>query len=82
MEGFAYSTTSGGSYTSTLTLTHAAGAYSQAIYVNFTPIALQSYNGNIPVSGGGATPINVAASGSGVKYSPGNNFTDKCLNNQ
>ena len=70
MDGFTYSTTSGGSYTSTLTLTHAAGAYSQAIYVNFTPTAIQSYNGNIPVSGGGASSINVAASGSGVNNLP------------
>jgi hypothetical protein len=35
--------------------------------VKFTPTAVQTYNGNIPVSGGGATvTINVAASGSGV----------------
>jgi hypothetical protein len=33
--------------------------------VKFTPTVVQSYNGNIPVSGGGAATINVGASGSG-----------------
>ena len=65
--GFSFSTTAGGTYTATLSLTQPGGPYSQIIYVKFTPTAVQSYNGNIPVSGGGApVTINVAASGSGV----------------
>ena len=66
LAGFTYSTTSGGTYTSSLSLTQPGGSYSQQIFVRFTPTAVQSYNGNIPVGGGGATSINVAATGAGV----------------
>lgn len=67
LAGYTFSTTSGGTYTATLSITHAAGAFTQTVFVNFTPTAVQSYNGNIPVSGGGAPiSINVAASGSGI----------------
>ncbi|MEP7236234.1 MAG: lamin tail domain-containing protein [Ferruginibacter sp.] len=66
LTGFTFSTTSGGTYTASLSLTQPGGTYSQAIFVKFTPTLVQSYNGNIPVSGGGATTINVAASGAGI----------------
>ncbi len=66
LAGYTYSTTVGGTYTSTLSLTQAGGAYSQQIFVKFTPTAVQSYNGNIVVSGGGASAINIAASGAGI----------------
>jgi hypothetical protein len=67
LAGFSFSTTANGVYTASLSLVHAAGAYSQTIYVKFTPTAVQSYNGNIPVSGGGApVSISVAAAGSGI----------------
>ncbi|MBK8786162.1 MAG: fibronectin type III domain-containing protein [Chitinophagaceae bacterium] len=66
LAGFTYSTTAGGTYTTTLSLSQPGGAYSQQIFVQFTPTAVQSYNGNIPVGGGGATAINVAAAGSGI----------------
>lgn len=66
LNGYSFSTTSGGTYTASLSLAHPAGTYTQTIYVRFSPLAVQSYNGNIPVSGGGAATINVAASGSGV----------------
>ncbi len=70
LAGFTYSTTAGGTYTTTLSLTQPGGAYSQIIYVKFSPVAVQSYSGNIPVGGGGATSINVAASGAGVNTIP------------
>lgn len=70
LTGYSYSTTSGGTYSTSLNLTHAAGAYSQAIYVKFTPTAVQAYNGNIVVGGGGAGSINVAVTGSGVNSAP------------
>ncbi|WP_139256929.1 beta strand repeat-containing protein, partial [Flavobacterium granuli] len=70
LSGYTYSTTSEGTYTSSLSLTHAAGAYSQTIYVKFTPTLAQSYNGNIAVGGGGATSVNVVASGTGVNSPP------------
>ncbi len=70
LAGFTYSTNVGGAYTTTLSLTQPGGAYSQQIFVKFTPTLVQSYNGNIPVGGGGATAINVAASGAGVNTIP------------
>lgn len=67
LSGYTFSTTSGGTYTSSLSLTQAGGTYSQTVYVKFNPTAVQTYNGNIPVSGGGfGTTVNVAASGTGV----------------
>lgn len=70
LAGYSFSTTSGGTYTSSLTLSQTGGSYSQQVFVKFTPTAVQSYNGNIPVSGGGASPINVAASGAGINTAP------------
>lgn len=70
LSGYTYSTTAGGTYTTTLSLTQPGGAYSQQIFVKFTPTLVQSYNGNIPVGGGGATSINVAATGAGVNTIP------------
>ncbi len=71
LTGFSFATTSGGTYSASLSLAQPGGSYSQDIYVRFTPLAVQSYNGNIPVSGGGiAAPVNVAASGDGVNTSP------------
>lgn len=70
LAGYTFSTTSGGTYTASLSLTQPGGAYSQQVFVRFTPTAVQSYNGNIPVSGGGAAAINVAASGAGINTAP------------
>lgn len=66
LTGYSFATTSGGTYTASLSLAQPGGPYSQTIFVKFNPIAVQTYNGNIPVTGGGATGINVAASGTGV----------------
>lgn len=70
LTGFSFSTTATGTYTASLNLTQPGGAYSQAIFVKFTPIAVQSYSGNIPVSGGGAIAISVAVTGSGINTAP------------
>ncbi|MBK7308566.1 MAG: hypothetical protein IPI88_17190, partial [Chitinophagaceae bacterium] len=37
LAGFTYSTTAGGTYTTTLSLSQPGGAYSQQIFVQFTP---------------------------------------------
>ena len=66
LSGFAFGTSASGPFQSTLSLTQSGGAYSQAVFVQFSPTAVQSYNGNIPVSGGGATALTVAASGGGI----------------
>jgi hypothetical protein len=53
---YTFCTTADGTYTSSLSLPHGGGSYSQIIYVKFTPpIAGYYYNGMIPVGGGGAT---------------------------
>ncbi|MEO7446036.1 MAG: T9SS type A sorting domain-containing protein [Ferruginibacter sp.] len=66
LAGYSFSTSATGSFTPTLSITQPGGVFNQVVYVKFTPTSEQSYNGNIPVSGGGATTISVGASGSGV----------------
>lgn len=70
LAGFTFSTSEFGTYQASLDLTQPGGTSSQTIWVKFNPIASVSYNGNIVVSGGGATAINVAASGSGLTGEP------------
>jgi len=71
LTNFTFATTAAGTYSASLTLPQAGGSFSQDIYVQFTPAAVQSYSGNIPVSGGGASSsINVAVSGAGVNTAP------------
>lgn len=71
LSGYTYSATSGGTYTSTLTLTPTSGSLSAVpVHVKFSPTAVATYNGNIVLSGGGATSVNVAASGSGADLPP------------
>ena len=70
LNGYSYSTTSNGTYTSTLTIPQSGGSFSQAIYVKFTPTAAQSYNGNISIGGGGATSVNCAVTGAGIYGEP------------
>ncbi|MEI7484417.1 MAG: BNR-repeat neuraminidase N-terminal domain-containing protein [Ignavibacteriota bacterium] len=67
---YTYSTTSNGTYSTSLSINQLGGSFSQPIYVKFTPTVVQSYSGNIPVGGGGASSINVAVSGSGVNSKP------------
>ncbi|MEL1243784.1 GEVED domain-containing protein [Flavobacterium sp. DGU11] len=73
LTGYTYSATTGGTYTSTLTLTPTSGSLSAvSVFVKLTPTALTTYNGNIPLTGGGlAATVNVAASGTGVNTAPG-----------
>ncbi len=66
LTGFTFSTASAGPYSATATVAQTGTLASTSIYVNFTPTAVQSYNGNITVSGGGANAVAVAASGAGV----------------
>ncbi|MBK6937700.1 MAG: hypothetical protein IPH18_13065 [Chitinophagaceae bacterium] len=70
LAGYTFATTSAGTYSASLTLTQPGGTFTQEVFVMFTPIAVQSYNGNIPVAGGGASSINVAAVGAGINTAP------------
>jgi hypothetical protein len=65
LAGYSFSTNNV-TFTDSLDLTQGGGAYSQLVYVKFSPTLVQSYSGNIPVNGGGATGIVVAASGAGI----------------
>jgi trimeric autotransporter adhesin len=67
LSGFTYSETAGGTYTTTLNFSYTGNAFNnKIIHVKFDPLAVQSYNGNIVLSGGGVTSFNVAAAGAGV----------------
>ncbi len=70
LSGFTFSTTATGTYLNSLTLTQPGGTYTQQVFVQFTPAAIQSYDGNIPITGGGAPSIDVAAAGSGSNNPP------------
>ena len=65
LAGYTYSTDNS-TFTSSLSLTQSGGSFSQLVYVKFSPTLVQSYNGNIVVSGGGASSVNAPASGSGI----------------
>ncbi|MBC7536793.1 MAG: hypothetical protein H7258_13970, partial [Ferruginibacter sp.] len=69
LPGFTFSPTNS-VFTNTVSLAQPGGAYSQTIYVRFSPLLVQSYNGNTPVGGGGAPTINVATTGIGVNTRP------------
>ncbi|NOT92912.1 cadherin-like beta sandwich domain-containing protein [Ferruginibacter sp.] len=68
LPGFTYCETAGGTYTTTLSFTYTAPGFTdKEIFVKFNPTAVQSYNGDISLSGGGlATSVLVPATGSGV----------------
>ncbi len=71
LAGYTFSETAGGTFVATLNIVQAGGTQSKTVYVRFSPAAVQSYNGNIPVSGGGFNgTVNVAASGSGINTLP------------
>lgn len=70
LTGYTFSTVIAGPYSASLSIAHSPGGFSRIIYVRFTPVAVQNYNGNIPVSGGGAPSISVPASGSGIDPVP------------
>ena len=71
LNGFSYAETIAGTYTSTLNFSYAGSSFSdKIIYVKFTPSAVESYNGNILISGGGINSFNVAVTGSGINAIP------------
>ena len=70
LNGFSYALTSGGTYTSSLTLIPTSNTISETVYVKFSPTAVQSYNGNIEISGGGASSINVSAVAEAINTIP------------
>jgi len=71
LSGFSYSEAIGGPYTAT-SFTYTGNSFTgKIIYVKFSPVLVQSYNGNINLSGGGlAATYPVAATGSGINDAP------------
>ena len=65
LSGFSYSLDDI-SYTTSLNISQSGGAFSQLIYVKFSPTLVQSYNGNIVVAGGGAVNVNSPVSATGI----------------
>ncbi len=71
LPGFSYSETSGGTYTNTLSFSYTGNSFTgKQIYVKFSPIAVQSYNGNISIGGGGIAGLTVAVTGAGIDAAP------------
>ena len=67
LDGFTFSTLSAGTYSSTITIsTGIGGSFSQEVFVKFSPLVVQSYNGNILITGGGADNVNRSVVGSGI----------------
>ncbi|MFZ4399843.1 MAG: endonuclease [Bacteroidales bacterium] len=64
--GYLLSNSSTGVYSSTLLLTQSNGNLNQDVFVKFLPDSAQTYNGEINVSGGGATSVNLSVSGIGI----------------
>lgn len=67
---FSFSTSYAGTYSASLSLTQPGGTFSQKVYVKFSPVAVQSYNGSIPVAGAGAASISAAVTANGVNTPP------------
>lgn len=71
LSGFSFSNDNGLNYAATLNLSaDVSGNLSANVLVKFTPTAVQSYNGNIAISGGGATTVNVSVVASGINTVP------------
>lgn len=67
LSGYTYATTSNGTYTSSLSIPVTGSSLSQEVFVKFMPTAVQSFNGNIALSGAGlGAAVNVAVMGAGV----------------
>jgi len=67
LAGFAYSLSATGPFTPTLSIPYTGGGFSgKQVFVQFSPSAIQSYNGNIALTGGGVAAYNVPATGAGI----------------
>ena len=70
LDNYTFSTSSTGNFTDTLKLPYSGSNVDATIYVRFTPTEVKSYNGNISISGGGATSITIPVTGAGVNIPP------------
>ena len=71
LAGFSFSETAGGIYTTTLSFNYTGNSFTgKVIYVKFSPTAIQTYDGNIVLDGGGVSNYPVPAKGAGVNSAP------------
>lgn len=70
LKGFSFSTTSDGVYADSIIVNNYGAALAQSVFIKFNPTIGGSYNGNIPVSGGGASKINVGVTAYGMDGNP------------
>jgi hypothetical protein len=70
LAGFSFSDDEFGTYEPEFVITPEFGEVNATVWVVFSPINMVDYSGNIPVSGGDATPIAVTVSAVGVNTLP------------
>lgn len=70
LDGYTFSETATGTFADSLTVAQTGGTFTHDLYVQFAPVVAGPYNGNITVSGGGATSFAAAVTGTGVNSSP------------
>jgi hypothetical protein len=70
LAGFSFSDDEFGTYGTELVITPEFGEVNASVWVIFSPVDAIDYSGNISVSGGDATPIDVAVSAVGVNTLP------------
>ncbi len=70
VDGFKLSTSANGIYTDTVMYGGYGTTLNKLIYVKFAPGSVGAYNNSIPISGGGAAPLGIGASGISVNSSP------------
>jgi hypothetical protein len=69
-EGFAVCLTEGGTYGSSVTLERSGNAVSETVWVKMTATSVGNHSGNLTVSGGSATAVNVGVSGTIAALAP------------
>lgn len=79
LSGYAYSLSSSGPFTTTLSIPASGTLAATSVFVQFNPAAAAAYNGNISLTSSGATGLNVAASGTGVTAPTANAGADITL---
>ena len=70
LTGYVFSLTNAGTYTNSVSITGYGTSINQSVYVKFNPLTVGGFNGNIPVTGGGAAAASVAVTARSVNSSP------------
>lgn len=68
--GFTFSVSVDGTYSTSISFYQSGGAFSQIVYVKYTPTKIATENADINISGGGASTYQFTTSGVGVNNAP------------